>query len=927
MNKKHTTVVMIFMLFVITMTDVLALPADDFVITIQTDNLGDSSNTSIELPFTGGLYDVDWDNDGTFDDLAESFTYTHDYGVAGTYTLRVRGSFGGLNFNGVGDVRKLIELSQWGNNTWPTMYRLFLLATNLTITASDSPNLSAGPSLEEMFFGADLANPDTSGWNTTAVTNMAGMFKSADIANPDVSNWNVAAVISMSQMFLSAPMADPDVSAWITFALEDSSEMFRFATVASPAVGNWDVSSLLDATNMFSNIDSSLYDSILTSWAIQSLQPNVSFGAGTSNYCTNLAKNSRDNITLSYNWTISDGGRACTAVEDAFITTWNTFLVVDSPTLISIPMIGGPYDVDWNNDGVYDQTINSGSASHLYPAGVFTATVRIRGGFDTIRFANAGDRNLILSVDQWGTNAWTSFQNAFWGAENLEILATDTPDLSQLTSLQRMFMGAFNVNPDVSNWDTSTVTNMASMFRSASSANPNLELWDTSAVTGMAVMFGNASSFNRDLSTWSIPLVNNMLSMFDGSGLSPGNYDQILIAWQAQTHQTSVGLGALNTTYCSVAASTARTNLINISNWAISDDGPGCQPAAPPSVDLATVSDTGKFDSDNITFDNTPDLEVVCSSADDQILLYTNQPSPQTPLQIYNCSSSTTETVTLNTPLTDNTHAIQYSRRLSGAISNPSPALAITIDTQPPAGPGSLGLPTAPFRDETTTLSGTCGVDAGSGTVKISSTPANGFIGSYNSEIGLFLGGEVSISNPVWNDGSWEINFECSDIAGNTSMLGPFGPLIADTICFDTDLLTQADFLPQNEIQLCGGNNSLTTGPNLTVRNGAITYFQSPETTLGNGFTVEAGAVFSSSPAIGNSPPHIFGPEQILATIGDTVVYSDTQSCKDIEDGNLLISPASSGILAGPAGSEFFIIGCIDSGVETAMKVLEIIKN
>ncbi len=926
MSKKIITQVIFLMVFAVAITDAMALSNDDFVITIQTDNPGTSTPTSILLPFTGGLYDIDWENDGVFDEFAQSFVFSHDYGSAGTYTIRVRNNFGTLQFNGVGDVKKLIELQQWGSNQWPSMYRLFFFASNLTITATDAPNLSAGPSLEEMFWGADLANPNTSAWDTSAVSNMAGMFKSANIADPNTSSWNVAAVITMEGMFLSAGAADPDVSTWNTTALENTSEMFRFATSANPAVENWDVSNLLEASNMFSNIDSSLYDNLLTSWAVQSLQPNVNFGAGTSNYCSNFATNSRDNIVLSYSCTISDGGRACTAGEDAFITTWNTLLTVDSPTLISIPMIGGPYDVDWNNDGIYEETINTGTATHLYPAGVFTATVRIRGGFDTIQFANSGDRNLLLSIDQWGTNAWTSFLSSFHGAENLQILATDIPDLSQLTSLRRMFMDASNVNPDVANWDTSNVLNMASMFRGASNANPNLELWDTSAVTGMAGMFGNASSFNRDLSNWDISQVANMEFMFDGSALSPGNYDQILLAWQAQAHQSTVTLGAANTTYCSLAASNARLSLINTSTWTIADAGPGCQPATPPAADLMTSSDTGKFNTDNITFNNTPDLEVLCSSANDDILLYSDQPAPLTPLQIHNCSNSTAETATLITPLADNTYNIQYRRRLSGQVSSPSPALMITIDTQAPAGPGSLGLPTAPFRDETTTLSGTCGVDAGSGNVKISTTPPNGFIGAYNSTLGLFLGGEVSI-NPVWNDGVWGINFECSDVAGNTSMLGPFGPLIADISCLDIDLFTQANFLPANDIQRCAGSNSITTGNNLTVMSGAVAYFQSLNTTLSNGFTVEEGAVFTALSDIGSSPPHIFGFEQLIANIGDTVVFADTQTCKDLEDGTLIISPANSGVLTGPVGSEFFVIECTDTGGETAMKTIEIIKD
>jgi hypothetical protein len=92
---------------------------DDFVTTWKTNNSGTSNTTSITIPTTGTgyLYQVDWNNDGDFLDTDETTlntgNVTHNFGVAGTYTIRIRGSFPRIYFNNVGDKSKLLFIEQW----------------------------------------------------------------------------------------------------------------------------------------------------------------------------------------------------------------------------------------------------------------------------------------------------------------------------------------------------------------------------------------------------------------------------------------------------------------------------------------------------------------------------------------------------------------------------------------------------------------------------------------------------------------------------------------------------------------------------------------------------------------------------------------------------------------------------------------------
>ena len=145
----------------------LAAPVDDFVTTWKTDNPGTSNSTSITIPTTGGgyNYDVDWDNNGTFDELDLSGDVTHDFGVAGAYTIRIQGAFPRIFFNFAGDREKILSIDQWGAGIWTSMESAFSGTSNLSIPASDTPDFSAVTAMNRMFSGASSANPDTSAWD------------------------------------------------------------------------------------------------------------------------------------------------------------------------------------------------------------------------------------------------------------------------------------------------------------------------------------------------------------------------------------------------------------------------------------------------------------------------------------------------------------------------------------------------------------------------------------------------------------------------------------------------------------------------------------------------------------------------------------------------------------------------------------------
>ena len=196
----------------------------------------------------------------------------------------------------------------------------------------------------------------------------------------------------------------------------------------------------------------------------------------------------------------------------AFITTWKTTANGEE---ITIPTTGSGYSytVDWG-DGVIDLD-NMGDATHTY-ATADTHTVIITGMFPRIYFndADGDNKTKILTVEQWGSTAWTSMENAFYGASNLTVPAVDAPNLTGVTSMQSMFRIAIAFNQDINHFDTSSIQDMSDLFRGATVFNQNINDWNTAMVTNMSEMFQDASAFNQDISTWKTGMVNDMSDMF-----------------------------------------------------------------------------------------------------------------------------------------------------------------------------------------------------------------------------------------------------------------------------------------------------------------------------------------------------------------------------------------------------------------------------
>ena len=505
----------------------------------------------------------------------------HTYPTAGTYQVTISfpdptSKLKGWRFNNSGDVLKILSVDQWGGKmNLGNKGFYFSGAANLTSNATDGPDLTGTTTLTWMFVGAlqfngdvsswvtsgvtdmsfmfygnEAFNQDIGGWDTGSVTNMNSMLYGTTVFNQDLGNWNTQNVTDMGFMFYLANAFNQDISTWDTSKVTDMSYMFNRAGAFNQDISTWDTGEVTDMTYMFFNafafnqnlggwdvgkitamlgmfetddlpmaLSTANYSKTLVGWGSQSpLQSNVTLGApDITYYCA--AASARNTLIAFHNWTITDGGEE---PGNCFETTWdstNTSAGSSASGKVQLPLeADGVYDfiVDWGDDtsGVITSW-NQSEVTHDYGAG--TWTIRISGTLKGWRFNNSGDRLKLLDIKRWGGLNLGNNRDYFNGASNLDISATDTPDLNGTTDLGNAFRSASKLTGGLSTWDIGEVTMTDGMFAQAEVFNEDIGGWDTSKVTDMSAMFSGADMFNQDIGGWDTGNVISLSNMFGGA--------------------------------------------------------------------------------------------------------------------------------------------------------------------------------------------------------------------------------------------------------------------------------------------------------------------------------------------------------------------------------------------------------------------------
>lgn len=223
-------------------------------------------------------YAVDWDNDGTFDDLNLTGQTSHEYDEPGTYTIRLAGDIHALSWCSTShqaknklssytttDEEHILDIEQWGNIQWRSMELMFAHCPTLEgWSAFDTPDLSRTTSMASMFLGAAQFNTDMGAWDTRHVTDMNSMFLGATRFNQPLDKWDTRHVTDMSNMFNSAKIFNQPLNTWDVSNVTRMNNMFAYTQRFNQPLDQWTVDKVTDMSNMFEHANA--FNQPLNTW-------------------------------------------------------------------------------------------------------------------------------------------------------------------------------------------------------------------------------------------------------------------------------------------------------------------------------------------------------------------------------------------------------------------------------------------------------------------------------------------------------------------------------------------------------------------------------------------------------------------------------------------------------------------------------------
>lgn len=432
--KPLFSIITIFFIYTI------AFAQNEFITTWKTDNTYDVNKTSVTIPTQGENYnyDVDWENDGTFDDFGVTGNITHDYGIIGTYTIAIRGSFPRIYFYNSPESLKILSVQQWGNINWKSMEFAFHGCANLTLNATDIPNLTSIKSFKGMFQHARNFNGNINNWNTSNVENMSEMFAEASNFNQPLNNWDVSKVTDMSSMFFMVEKFNQPLNNWNVSNVTNMTAMFDHAKNFNQPLNNWNVYKVTNMRRMFSNAES--FNQNLSEWNVSNV----------------LNMYSMFSFTKQFNGNIS---------------SWNTEKVTNMGEMFR-------QAVAFNNDiSRWDVSNVTNMYAMFYNSTIFNQ-----------------------DVSDWDTSNVTNMEGLFWDAKKFNQDISNW-NVSLVTNMNRMFLDAKEFNQDISRWNVSNVIKMDHMFTRATTFNQDISEWDVSNVQNMFKMLQDTplSTTNYDL--------------------------------------------------------------------------------------------------------------------------------------------------------------------------------------------------------------------------------------------------------------------------------------------------------------------------------------------------------------------------------------------------------------------------------------------
>jgi len=350
------------------------------------------SSGSFELPLKDYTnITIDWGDGSTPTTHTSGAMQSHTYASTGTYTISVTVNdtdkdIGKIYVKNHISRTLLRTIEQWGEGKWESFYQSYYDAANLTIPATDQPDLSLVTqmnyafrnctslvgltfndwdvsnvtSLMGTFYNAESFNGDISLWDTTNVTDLGSMFSGASAFNRDIntsgSSWVTSAVTRTSGMFLGATLFNQDLSNWDTSNVTEMDNMFKQATAFNGDLNGWDVSNVSDMHYMFGYATS--FNQDLNNWTLRTAGVDLSYmfisynsGSSFNGNISTWITSAVTNMSFMFNNATSFNGNISTW-DTSNVTTMRSMFNGASAFNQSLTHIGN----SWNLKNVIDMT-------------------------------------------------------------------------------------------------------------------------------------------------------------------------------------------------------------------------------------------------------------------------------------------------------------------------------------------------------------------------------------------------------------------------------------------------------------------------------------------------------------------------------------------------------------------------------------------
>jgi surface protein len=390
---------------------------NDLLLRVVTTTAGEA----LTIYFTGVNGTISW-GDGSYNTITSSATLTHNYSVAGTYSVRARLAKAGalVNF-------RIVDLTGYGNNNvthclsfgntpWTSLASSFYQCKALIYVPNTLP--STVTSLSFTFGECSSFNADITGWNTANVTDMSYTFYNCSSFNRAIGSWNVSNVTTLYSTFQGCTVFNQPLNSWNTANVTSFFQTFSLCSAFNQSLSSWNTASATTMQSMF--ISCSSFNQPISTWTWNT--SNVTNMAGMFS--------------------------SCSAFNQSLIgMTWNTANVTDMSSMFSLcPLFNG--SVSWLS------TSNVTDMSYMfYACGSFNQSIST---FDTLKVTN-------MSYMFYSCSAFNQPLNSL--------------DVSKVTDFSYMFAYASSFNQPLNSWKTLSAVNMTAMFNNASSFAQNLSSW------------------------------------------------------------------------------------------------------------------------------------------------------------------------------------------------------------------------------------------------------------------------------------------------------------------------------------------------------------------------------------------------------------------------------------------------------------------